>query len=163
MRDTITVRKATSADRSAIGELWWEMMMYHRECDPVFFRMKPRAEAIEGWLKRLDDCMADERQLVVVADAGGTLAGFATGRPGEDPPVFASPPHGFVTNFAVSKGWRRRGIGRRLYEALAEHFRGVGVSELRLTVAVGNAASNAFWREMGFDPCLVTMRRAPDA
>ena len=155
----ITIRKAVPEDRAAIGELWWEMMVFHRECDARAFRLKPREEATEIWLKHLAECMEDGKQIVLVADAGAELAGFAMGRLGEDPPVFDIPPHGFVTNFLVSEKWRRRGVGRRLYEALVEHFRGQGVEEMRLGVAARNPASNAFWREMGFEAAMVTMRR----
>jgi len=156
----VTIRKAVPADRAAIGELWWEMMVFHRECDARAFRLKPRAEATEIWLRHLAECMDDEKQIVLVADAGGELVGFGMGRLGEDPPCFDLPPHGFVTNFFVSERLRRRGIGRRLYEALAERFRGNEVAEIRLGVAAGNPASNAFWRELGFEPAMVTMRRA---
>jgi ribosomal protein S18 acetylase RimI-like enzyme len=156
----VTIRKAVPADRAAIGELWWEMMVFHRECDARAFRLKPQAEAIEIWLKHLAECMEDEKQIVLVADAGSGLGGFAMGRLGEDPPCFDLPPHAFVTNFFVSERLRRRGIGRRLYEALAEHFREQGVEEIRLGVAARNPLSNAFWREIGFEPAMVTMRRA---
>jgi len=156
----ITIRRAVVADRAAIGELWWEMMVFHRECDERAFRLKPRAEATEIWLKHLAECMEDEKQIVLVADAGSEMAGFAMGRLGEDPPVFDIPPHGFVTNFLVSEKWRLRGVGRRLYEALAERFRALGVEEIRLGVAARNPVSNAFWREMGFEPAMVHMRKA---
>jgi ribosomal protein S18 acetylase RimI-like enzyme len=155
----ITIRKAALADRLAIGELWWEMMVFHRECDARAFRLKPKAEAIRIWLEHLAECMEDEKQIVLVADAGSELVGFGMGRPGEDPPCFDLPAHGFITNFFISERVRRRGIGRRLYEALAEHFRGLGVEEIRLGVAAWNPLSNAFWREMGFEAAMVQMRR----
>ncbi|MFB3882219.1 MAG: N-acetyltransferase family protein [Armatimonadota bacterium] len=156
----IGIRKAVAADREAIGKLWWEMMLFHRECDARAFRLKPEAEAKEIWLRHLAECMEDEKQLVLVADAEGELVGFGMGRLGEDPPCFDLPPHAFVTNFLVSERARRRGIGRRLYEALAQHFRGLGVKEIRLGVAALNPVSNAFWRELGFEPAMVTMRKA---
>jgi len=156
----ITIRKAVPADRAAIGELWWEMMVFHRECDARAFRLKPKAEAIRIWLEHLAECMEDEKQIVLVADAGSGLGGFGMGRLGEDPPCFDLPVHGFVTNFFVSERLRHRGIGRQLYQALAEHFRGLGVEEIRLGVAARNPVSNAFWREMGFEAATVTMVRS---
>jgi len=155
----ITIRQAVLADRAAIGELWWQMMVFHRDCDARAFALKPEAEAKQIWLKHLAECMDDEKQIVLVAEAGRELVGFGMGRLGEDPPCFDLPPHGFVTNFFVSERVRRRGIGRRLYEALAQHFRPLGVKEMRLGVAALNPVSNAFWRELGFEPAMVTMRR----
>ncbi len=152
------MRKATVADRAAIGKLWLEMMEFHAQCDPRFFRMKP--DALDIWLRHLDDCLASEGEFVFVADAGHELAGFAMGRPGEDPPPFASSPHAFVTNFAVTSTWRRRGIGRLLFEALLAEFGRHGLSDIRLSVSALNPASQPFWREMGFEPYMVTMRRS---
>ena len=158
MSDTVTIRKATPTDRDAIGRLWLEMMGFHAQCDPRFFRLKP--DALEIWLRHLDDCLVDKNQFIFVAQAGAELVGLAIGRSSEDPPPFASPPHGFVTNFAVASAWRRRGVGKRLSEALLSEFRRRGLTDLRLSVSALNPASNAFWREMGFEPYMVTMRRA---
>lgn len=158
MNDTIGIRRAAADDREAIARLWQEMMEFHREYDPRFFRMKP--EALDIWLKHFDECLADQNQFVLVAEADGELAGLAMGRRGEDPPVFASPPHGFVTNFAVTKPWRRKGSGQRLFGALLEEFRKRGFGEMRLSVSALNPASNAFWRRMGFEAYSVSMRRS---
>ncbi len=158
MSDVI-IRRATAADRDTIGELWWEMMMFHRECDPRYFRLKPKAEALVGWSTHLDECMADDKQIVLVADAGSELAGFGMGRLGGDPPCFDLPIHGFVTNFFVSDKWRRKGVGRLLFDALAAEFAQREITEVRLSVSAFNPVSNAFWREMGFEPYTVMMRR----
>lgn len=159
MPDGIVIRQATSADRASISELWWEMMIFHRARDPQFFRLKPKAETLAIWLKYLDESLVDERQCVVVADDGVQLAGFANGKPADDPPTFSSPAYGFITNFVISERYRRRGLGRRLYQAIAEHFRTLGISEIRLTATVSNPVSMAFWKELGFEPFIVTMRK----
>jgi ribosomal protein S18 acetylase RimI-like enzyme len=97
---------------------------------------------------------------VLVAEADRELVGFAMGRSNEDPPPFATPPHGFVTNFLVSGPWRRKGLGRRLFEALAAELHARDLREIRLSVAALNPASTAFWRRMGFEPYMVQMRKA---
>jgi ribosomal protein S18 acetylase RimI-like enzyme len=157
MSDTVTIRRAARTDRDAIGRLWLEMLEFHTQHDPRFFRLKP--DASEIGLRYLDDCLVDENQFIVVAEAGGGLVGFAMGRSNEDPPPFAAPPHGFVTNFAVTSAWRRRGLGKQLFEALVAEFHGHGLADIRLSVSAHNPASNRFWRRMGFEPYMVTMRR----
>ncbi len=157
VNDQVEVRPAMAADREAVGRLWQEMMEFHRECDPRFFRLKP--EALDIWIEHLDECLLDTRQFVLVAEASGELVGFAMGRPNEDPPVFESPPHGFVTNFAVTEAWRGKGVGRRLFEAAVEEFRKRGFAEVRLSMAALNPVSDAFWRKLGFEPYQVYMRR----
>ena len=154
---TIRIRKAIPDDREAIGRLWLELMRDHREWDPRFLYMKP--DALDIWLQHLDECMADENQFVLVAEGDGELIGLAMGRPGEDPPVFSTPPHGFVTTFVVASKSRRSGVGKLLFGELAKEFNERGIHDLRLSVAATNPASNAFWRRMGFEAYSCNMRR----
>jgi len=158
MSGEITLRHAIVADRQAIGRLWSEMMEFHREYDPAFFRMKP--DALDVWLQYLDECMENEEHIILVAEAGEGLIGLAMGRPGEDPPPFDAPRHGFITNFVIAEQWRGRGLGQQLYQAIAAEFEKAGLTEVRLSVSVKNPASNAFWQQMGFEPFVVQMRRA---
>lgn len=157
MSDDARIRETTLDDRAAIGALWQELMAFHEPYDGRFRHMKP--DALDTWLQHLDECMADDDHIILVADMGGELVGFAMARPGEDPPVFDVPPHVFVTNFLVAARWRRRGLGQRLFEAIAERARERGFGEVRLSVAAENPISNAFWREMGFEPHAVHMRK----
>jgi ribosomal protein S18 acetylase RimI-like enzyme len=157
MGDEVTVRQATTGDRQGIGRLWLEMMAFHQPYDRRFRHMKP--DALDTWLKHLDESMADGDHIILVAEAEGTLVGFAMARSGEDPPVFDLPPHVFVANFSVTAEWRRRGVGQRLFEAVAESARKRGLGEVRLSVAAENPISNAFWREMGFEPHAVHLRK----
>jgi ribosomal protein S18 acetylase RimI-like enzyme len=119
--------------------------------------MKP--DALDVWLEHFDECMANDDHIILVTEAGGELVAFAMARPGEDPPVFDVPPHVYITNLAVTDAWRRRGLGQRLFEGIAERARKRGFGEVRLSVAPGNPISNAFWREMGFEPHAVHMRK----
>jgi ribosomal protein S18 acetylase RimI-like enzyme len=157
MSEDIRIREAALDDRAAIGRLWQEMMEFHKAYDARFRHMKP--DALDIWLQHLDECMADAEHIILVADAGGELSGFAMARPGEDPPVFDVPRHVFVTNFSVTAKWRRRGVGHRLFEAVAEHASERGFDDIRLSVAADNPISNAFWREMGFEPHAVHMHK----
>ncbi len=157
MSKDVRIREATLDDRAAIGRLWQELMEFHQPYDERFRHMKP--EALDIWLEHLDECMANDDHTILVAEADGELVAFAMARPGEDPPVFDVPPHVFVTNFLVTTQWRRRGLGQRLFEAIAERARTQGFREVRLSVAAENPISNAFWRGLGFEPHAVHMRK----
>ena len=157
MSDDVRIREATLEDRGAIGALWQELMDFHKPYEVRFRHMK--ADALDIWLQHLDECMIDEGHIILVAEAGSELVAFAMARPGEDPPVFDVPPHVFVTNLAVTAEWRRRGLGQRLFEAIAGRARDRCFREVRLSVAADNPVSNAFWREMGFEPHAVHLRK----
>ena len=89
-------------------------------------------------------------RIAVVAEDGGTRAvvGFAV--------AGLVPPEAELETIAVATGHQRRGIGRRLLEALADDLGQSGVRELLLEVRDANASARAFYESMGF---VATARR----
>ena len=55
-----------------------------------------------------------------------------------------------ILTLAVAPGWRRRGIGRRLTEALVAWTAGNGIGDIHLEVACDNAPAVALYRQLGF-------------
>ena len=55
-----------------------------------------------------------------------------------------------VTNVAVLPEYRRRGIARRLVEALIEEARGRGITRLHLEVRESNTAARTLYESLGF-------------
>ena len=55
-----------------------------------------------------------------------------------------------MMNVAVAPGWRRRGLGRRLVQALLAHLLQTDAAELSLEVRVSNAAAIALYEQLGF-------------
>jgi GNAT superfamily N-acetyltransferase len=68
-----------------------------------------------------------------------------------------TPGYGFVAeetpeiSIGVEAGWRSRGIGRALLQALIERARDEGHSSLSLSVDVRNAPALALYRSIGFE------------
>ena len=69
----------------------------------------------------------------------------------------SSPGYGFVAedipeiSLGVEAGWRSRGIGRALLQALIERARDDGHSSLSLSVDARNAQALALYRSLGFE------------
>ncbi|MDO4269982.1 MAG: ribosomal protein S18-alanine N-acetyltransferase [Eubacteriales bacterium] len=59
---------------------------------------------------------------------------------------------GYVTNVAVSPGWRRQGVGRALVRAFASHAKARGLAFVTLEARVSNAPAIALYRGEGFVP-----------
>lgn len=57
-----------------------------------------------------------------------------------------------VDGLAVAEGWRGRGLGSALIEALADEARARGYARLRLDVADQNDRARALYERLGFDP-----------
>ena len=160
MSNDFRIRQASPTDRAAIGRLWQELMDFHSGLDPDAFLLAPGA--LDAQLRFLDERMADEDSMVLVADTGQTLVGFIVGRLEEGPPVYQHRQHGAIWDTCVTQSWRRRGVGRKLVADLLDWFRQRGLRDVDVGAAACNPLSNAFWHALGFRPHMIRMRRAVD-
>lgn len=96
--------------------------------------------------------MIESGALVLAAERGGRVVGWAWVGPYSDPSDYYSGV-GEATMY-VERGARRSGVGRRLIEALAEEARSRGLHKLVGKVFTSNTPSIALlracgWREVG--------------
>jgi [ribosomal protein S18]-alanine N-acetyltransferase len=70
------------------------------------------------------------------------VAGFVIARP--------VPPEAELESIGVAAHWQRRGIGRRLIEALTSELKKTGVETLHLEVRASNGTAMAFYRSLGW-------------
>lgn len=107
----------------------------------------------EVWETRLGYYIRrDPDSSVVAEDADGRVVGFMLGevRSGE---FGLEHPTGWVEVLGVDPDFRGRAVGRRMAEAMLEHFRTRGAVEVRTLVdeeAKGDVAG--FFRSLGFEP-----------
>jgi GNAT superfamily N-acetyltransferase len=85
-------------------------------------------------------------ELARVVEQDGIIVGFLLGflTP-------ASPPVGYVHLLGIHPDYRRRGVGRILYQAFEEDCRERGCHALKGISTVGNEVSLAFHRMLGWD------------
>lgn len=157
MTQDIAIRRATPADRAALGRLWQELMDFHSRLDPDAFALAD--DGLSSWLEWLSTVVADENRVVLVAETGEGLVGYVHGSVDERPPVYRDRRHATISEICVTEGSRRRGVGSRLVAALFDWFRERGLTAVHVGVAACNPVSNAFWRRMGFGPHTIRMRR----
>ena len=67
------------------------------------------------------------------------------------------PPEAELEAIAVAREGQRRGLGRRLFQALAAELKAAGARELRLEVRASNGRAREFYEAFGF--ARVGMRR----
>jgi len=157
MSNDLRIRQASPADRAAIGRLWQELMDFHLRLRPKRFALAD--DALETWLRYLDECLADEDRLVLVAEAGTELVGYVIGALATRPPIFKELRQGAIHDMCVAESWRRRSVGRRLCESMLAWFRERDLDTSEVSVAAVNPVSQAFWRAMGFEPEITRMIR----
>ena len=83
----------------------------------------------------------------LVADAGGSVAGFVIGEVRDW--EFGSPPCGWVFGIDVRPGMRLAGVGTSLLAAICERFRRSGVRTVRTMLARDNTLVLSFFRSQG--------------
>ncbi|BCM93732.1 hypothetical protein IAD21_05623 [Abditibacteriota bacterium] len=142
------MRPATDADVEAIGELWWEMMEFHRSLLPVPLTTTEEASAQQQ--KYLLERLRDEDALVLVVEVDGRVAGYLRASVGQYPSLYEPHPYGSIAELCVSVEYRRLGLGEALFRAAGAWFKSRAVGHIEVTTMTANPVSNAFWEKMGF-------------
>jgi ribosomal protein S18 acetylase RimI-like enzyme len=99
-------------------------------------------------IREADSCEATARYLArnpglsFVAEAEGRVVGCVfSGHDGR---------RGYLQHLAVDPGFRRRGIGRQLWNAALDGLERLGIDKTHLDVLVGNEAAAGYWSRAGW-------------
>jgi ribosomal-protein-alanine N-acetyltransferase len=99
------------------------------------------------WPRRVYESVlasSSPRRIAFVAEDSGTgaVVGFAV--------AGLVPPEAEVETIVVAAGFQRRGVARRLFEAMADDLGRSQVREVLLEVRQSNVAAQGFYRSVGF-------------
>ncbi len=103
------------------------------------------------WETRVAYYLRRDPEASRVAELGGTVVGFMLGdvRGGE---FGLEETSGWIERFGVDPAQRGKGVGRKLFAALVEHFNGAGAHTLRTFVDNRQKENAAFLEALGFEP-----------
>lgn len=146
--DQVRLVAATAEDEPFL----WEMLAAAVSADPPWTVEQARrtpdiAHYLSGWPRP-----HDQGWIAVVDGEGPVGAAWLRRFDAEDPG------YGFVDadtpelTIACRAGWRGRGIGRRLIEAVAAGAVERGVAEISLSVDPTNESAATLYRSLGFEP-----------
>lgn len=151
------IRLALETDARRIGELWEEMVEYHARFDEFTFRAAENGAAL--YERRLLERLGDPLSRVLVAEAGGQVAAYASAMIADITTEMFQPLRcGLLADIYVSEPFRRRGLGRGLVERLCLWFRDQSVSHFEWHVSARNREALAFWEAIGGEPTILRMR-----
>ena len=145
----MVIRQARAEDVAAILPLWRELMRHHAELDPQY-RLVPDAPAQAE--AHLHAELTAPDSILLVAVYGSAILGYCRASVRQPSPVFVPSPQGFISELHVSPVYRRRGVGRGLFEHVKRCFGERGVYRLELVTLNANDDSGAFWQSMGCEP-----------
>jgi GNAT superfamily N-acetyltransferase len=153
----ILIRAAREEDAYAVGTLWAGLVAHHHALDPALPATTP--DGPRRYAAALRDHLCGDTTCVFVADHNGVVVGYVLGAMTDMISAwFVHAPTGFIADLYVCPEFQRRGVGRRLVNAMRDWFAACGVYQAEWAVAVENEAALAFWRAMGGAPLQLRMR-----
>jgi ribosomal protein S18 acetylase RimI-like enzyme len=129
----------------------------HHETDPSRFFLPDRVE--EGYGRWLAHEIARAQAIVLVAEMGTAIVGYAYGTLEGRDWMMLLDAHGVVQDVFVAAEARRGGVGRRLVDALVQGLEALGAPRVVLSTMVGNEAAQRVFRACGFRPTMLEMTR----
>ena len=135
----VSVRAAIAADATAIGRIYNQ-------------GIEDRVATLETELRTPDErrewmTARGPRHPVIVADTGGEVVAWASLNRFNPRPAYD---HVADISVYVERGWRGRGVGRRLIEELAARAPALGYHKLVLAAFPFNPAGMALYERSGF-------------
>jgi ribosomal protein S18 acetylase RimI-like enzyme len=105
----------------------------------------------EVWERQIGYYLRRDPDSSVIAELDGKVVGFMLGevRSGE---FGLEEPTGWIEVLGVDPGQRGKAIGRRMAEAILEHFRGRGAQSVRTLVDEEMGEVRGFFSALGFEP-----------
>ena len=150
----IQIRPAELLDLPAIITLWRVLQEINASYDP---RLTLNADAEAWFLGYLRDNLGNPNMAIYVADDGGSVVGYTFGQIMQRP-TLQSGDCGYIADVCIKDGWRRQGMGRQLHSRLKSWFLAHGITAIEVQVVRANPASQTFWRKMGYNDFLRTLR-----
>jgi ribosomal protein S18 acetylase RimI-like enzyme len=105
----------------------------------------------EVWERRIGYYLRRDPEASVVAEVDGKVAGFMLGevRSGE---FGLEEPTGWIEVLGVDPDHQGKALGRRMAEAILEHFRSQGAHSVRTLVDEERKDLRRFFNSLGFEP-----------
>jgi len=148
------IRPARIGDLAAIIGLWRELQNINAAFDP---RLKLNSEAADWFVNYLEEQLDNTSAAVVVAEKDERVVGYTFGQVMRRPTLLSGD-CGYIADICVQSDARGQGIGRSLHGWLKAWFVAQGITAVELQVVRANPASQAFWRKMGYNDFLRTLR-----
>lgn len=146
------MRECRRGDEAAIRALRGELDRVHAGLMPDYFRV-PGESGVP---------VRDSDSEILVADGDEGVCGFVVVRAADTPrdPTMTPRRRAHVEMVVVGERARRRGVGTALMEGAERWAAERGCVEVVLTVWSDNRAAEALYRELGYEPIALVLRKA---
>jgi len=152
------IRPALENDLTAVGELWSELVAYHRQLSDIMPEAAP--DGAKRYAQRLLARLDDPTLQVYVAEQEGEIVGFVVGMVVDLlPDIFTGEQSGFLADIYVKAAYRGAGIGHKLVKAMEDWFLLHNIHHYEWSVAYANQRGRTFWESIGGHNVFLRMRK----
>lgn len=155
---SVRIRKATSRDMAAVGQLAAQLVGAHHGFDAKRF-LAPTDRTASGYARFLASELDDADTLVLVADDGGHIVGYAYASLEDTDWMSLRGPAGVLHDLFVVETYRGKAIGGRLLEDAVSALTARGAPQIVLSTAAANAGAQRFFARAGFRSTMIEMTR----
>jgi ribosomal protein S18 acetylase RimI-like enzyme len=152
------IRRATRDDLRHIGRLGALLVAAHHEFDSRRF-LAATSRTKDAYASYLGTQLDAPDAAVFVAEKNADVIGYAYVAVESYDYMALRGPAGVLHDIVVDPACRGRGVGRRLLDAVLEHVRSRGLSQLVLSTAERNEAAQRFFESVGFRRTMIEMTR----
>jgi ribosomal protein S18 acetylase RimI-like enzyme len=145
--ENITIRKAITEDAEAIAKLFIELLDFHKERDLYYTKSEVAEERQIAYIK---NAISNESYLVLAATDKDKIVGYLIALIDKKPKVYKISDFGKIDIIAITKDYRRQGIGEKLFKKAKDWFLSKDIKRIEMNVATTNEISVNFWHKMGF-------------
>lgn len=138
-------------DIPQLASLWRELSDMHAAIEPMWETV---GNALEKHQEHLKVILAKDSYHIVVAEDRNSIIGFSTISLGKRPDVFLKTSIATIQDTYVKPEFRKKGIGRKMTNALIDFAKERNVEMISLSVALANEDGTEFWKSAGFRPIL---------
>lgn len=144
----IRIRSAVPADHLAIRPLQEESTRLHQAGRPDLFRGNTQFYTMEEFQEKLEK---PQSTMLIAEDEQGTVVGYAFAAliSNRNNPCFFDYNLFYIDDICVSSTHRRKGIGKRLFEACKARAKELGCRTMDLRVWSFNKDAIAFYESCG--------------
>ena len=144
----VITRLANTGDFEAVFPMLRRHRVARQQLDAGLYGLRPDAE--RRFLRWAGEVGEDPRSMLLVAEEQGRLIGFVYAVTERDLPIYLCEEFAVIREWWVEPAFRRRGVGRALIDRTVEELEAVGVCQLRVRTAAGDADARGLLRSCGF-------------
>ena len=144
----IITRVANTGDFPAVFPMLRQHRLRQQQFDPALYQL--HADAERRFLRWVGEVGEDPRSTLLVAEEQGQIIGFVYAVVERDLPIYLHEEFAVVREWWVEPAFRRRGAGKALIDLAINELAGVGICQLRVRTASGDADARALLGRCGF-------------